>query len=580
MTGSLEEIVAAPFLPISGEEMEVLGWDCCDIVIVSGDAYVDHPSFGAALIGRYLESLGYRVGIIPQPNPGRREDLLRLGRPRLFAGVASGAVDSMVGHYTSLGKRRSSDSYSPGGRAGLRPDRAVLRYVNAVQRAMPGVPVVIGGIEASLRRLSHYDFWSDRVRKSVLLDSKADILVYGMGEKAAGEIAAAVSEGSSLAGIRGTAVYGSAGSLPELCPGRFVELPSHEEVVEDPRSFMEMTRTVELQSTPWSGSTLVQRADSRAVVVNPPQYPLSTDEMDAVYGLPFAGAPHPSYREAIPAFDMVANSITVVRGCSGGCTFCSLGLHQGRFITSRSARSVEREAAALARRDCFRGTVTDLGGPSANLYGLGCGNPGAMKRCGRPSCLHPDICPHFRTEHGPFMELIDRISSLEGVSNVYVSSGIRFDVALRDPSFVRKLASGHVPGLLKIAPEHFDPAVLELMRKPSPDAWREFVELFQKASEEAGREQYIEPYLIAAFPGCDMRAMETAARELERLGMRPPKVQVFLPSPMTLATAMYRTGLHPSTGEAIYVQRKPSGKERQLRVLPGHSGRLKSEKMQ
>ncbi|OPL18395.1 MAG: hypothetical protein AVO35_06010 [Candidatus Aegiribacteria sp. MLS_C] len=561
----------AGVLPVSAEEMERLGWDRCDIILVTGDAYVDHPSFGTAIIGRYLESLGYRVGIIPQPDTESLSDILRLGIPRLFAGVSSGAMDSMVNHYTSLNRSRSEDPYSEGGRPGRRPDRAVLRYVNLVQRAMPGVPVVIGGIEASMRRVSHYDFWSDRIRKSILLDSKASILVYGMGERAVGEIAATISGGGDLFGISGTATWADAGRLTVQKFEDCLYLPSHEEVAADPRAFMDMTATLERESNPWSGRILVQRADTRAVFVQPPAKPLDTGEMDAVYSLPFTRKPHPSYREPIPAFDMIRDSVTVVRGCSGGCSFCALGLHQGRFLSSRSVGSVISEVVSMVRGEGFRGTVTDLGGPTANLYGLGCGDEDAMRKCRRTSCLWPDICSRFRTDHSQYLRLLSEVSSVKGVKHVFVSSGIRYDVAMRDPEFIRGLVSRHVSGYLKIAPEHFSPRVLRLMRKPPPRLWREFLTKFREESRRAGREQYVEPYLMVAFPGCTQGDMELAAEELREQGMRPERAQIFLPTPMTMATAMYLTGIDPETGGQLEVTRRPSEKRRQLGALPGHT---------
>ncbi len=562
----------APILPISREEMDCLGWEVCDIILITGDAYVDHPSFGTALIGRYLEGLGYRIGIIPQPDISTSEDFLRLGVPRLFAGISSGAMDSMVNHYTSLKRIRSNDAYSEEGNPGKRPDRAVLKYVNMVQKTMPGVPVVIGGIEASMRRLSHFDFWSEKVRKSILLDSKAQILIYGMGEKAVGEIAHRISAGRDLKGIQGTAIYMSSKVLNDSDISEYIELPSHEEVIRSPQAFMEMTKLIERESNPWSGFTLVQKADSRTVVVYPPQHPLSTLEMDRIYDLPFSRNPHPVYRGEIPAFRMIRNSITVVRGCAGGCSFCALGLHQGRTISSRSIESVLREVRKLKLEKYFRGTVTDLGGPTANLYGMGCTDADAEKKCKRDSCLYPGICQHFTTDHSQYLSLLASVSQLEGVNNVFVSSGIRFDVAIRDLRFIETLAANHVSGLLKIAPEHFSREVLKLMRKPDPDLWREFKELFEKYSEKAGKKQYIEPYILAAFPGCGMNQMHVTASELERQNMHPEKVQIFLPTPMTLATAMYFTGLHPDTGESIYVAQKPSSRKRQLACLPGHSG--------
>nr|HPH40560.1 YgiQ family radical SAM protein [Candidatus Fermentibacter daniensis] len=369
------------FLPVDRAGMDARGWDACDAVIVTGDAYVDHPSFGAAIIGRHLESLGYRVGILAQPDWSRPESFLALGVPRLFTGITSGAMDSMVNHYTSFNRIRSDDAYTPGGRAGARPDRAVIVYANAVRRVMPGIPIVLGGIEASLRRLSHYDFWSDKIRRSVLLDSRADILVYGMGERQIGEIAARLSEGRDLDGISGTAVWaGASGATPP--PGAVV-LPSHEDVVASPRAFMEMTLAVEAEASPWCGRPLVQMSDTRMVLVQPPSPPLSREEMDVLYSLPFTRMPHPSYREPVPAWEMIRDSVTAVRGCAGGCSFCALGLHQGRHIVSRSEESVLAEVRRIAAQSSFRGTISDIGGPTANMYGLRCGNPEAEKNCRR-----------------------------------------------------------------------------------------------------------------------------------------------------------------------------------------------------
>jgi len=550
--------------------MNARGWDGIDILLVTGDAYVDHPAFGTALIGRFLESLGYRVGIAAQPSSP--EDVLKLGRPGLFAGVSSGAMDSMVNHYTSLLRLRSNDAYSPGGRPGARPDRAVLKYVNMVKRSMPGLPVVIGGIEASLRRVSHYDHWSGKLRKSILLDSKADILVYGMGERAVGEISRRLKADEALTGIPGTAVWASMKKLPEILPRDARELPSHEEILEEPAGLIRLTSEVEEENNPWCGRPLLQRADSRAVVVYPPAEPLSTDEMDRIYDLDFRRMPHPSYGESIPAHDMIANSITAVRGCSGGCSFCALGLHQGRFLTSRSKASVLREVKLITGLDSFGGTISDIGGPTANLYGLGCRNAGAAAVCRRVSCLFPEICSNFILDHGEYVELLKAAMQVRGVNHVFISSGIRYDVALRDPAFIKALVRHHVSGKLKVAPEHLDPQVLELMRKPPPELWYRFMEVFRKESAACGREQYIEPYLMVAFPGCRMEHMQRTAGELNRSGMRPEKAQIFLPTPMTMATAMYYAD-RDSRGDPLYVVKKPSKKKTQLQALPGHRPR-------
>jgi uncharacterized radical SAM protein YgiQ len=551
--------------------MDALGWDRCDIILVTGDAYVDHPSFGAAVIGRHLESLGWRVGVIPQPDWSSPEPFRRLGVPSLFVGVSAGAMDSMVNRYTSLGKPRSEDAYSEGGQPGRRPDRAVLRYVNLVQQALPGVPVIIGGIEASLRRLSHFDFWSGKVRKSLLLDTKADLLVFGMGERAVAEVASRLSSGGTLEGIPGTAIALGRKAFDEKQMS-CVDLPPHEEVVADPAAFMRMTKVIERENNPWCGGVLSQCSDTRVVVVQPPAEPLTSVEMDRLYSLPFTGRPHPSYRLQVPAYEMIRNSITVVRGCAGGCSFCGLGLHQGRFITGRSQASVLAEIRRLSGDAGFRGTITDLGGPTANMYGLGGTDEGACRTCRRSSCLHPRICRSFATDHGSYIRLLRASGDVRGVKHVFVSSGVRFDLALRSEEFIRELAAEHVSGYLKIAPEHFCPEVLDLMRKPGVELWREFLGLFRRFSIEAGREQFVVPYLMAAFPGCTEEHMRLAADELRAEGTRPDKAQVFLPTPMTMATAIYLTGLDPRGG-GVDVERKPSGKSRQLACLQGVGGR-------
>lgn len=568
---------AAQFLPTSRSEMDALGWDECDIVIVSGDAYVDHPSFGAALIGRWLESLGWRVGIIPQPRWDSVADFLALGRPRLFAGITSGSMDSMVSHYTSLNRRRSDDAYTEGGIAGARPDRAVLVYSNRVREAMPGVPVVLGGIEASLRRLSHYDFWSGTVRKPILLDTKAEILVHGMGERQAAEIARRIARGAPLEGIPGTATWGSIASVEAVMPGGALALPSHEEVAGSPAELLRLTLAVEAELNPWCGRPMIQKCDSRAVLVQPPAEPLSTEELDALYDLPFARAPHPRYAGRIPAWDMIRDSITVVRGCGGGCSFCALSLHQGRAVRSRSRESVMREVETLASSDGFSGTISDLGGPTANMYGLGCDSPEAEMACRRPSCLHPSICRHFRTDHSAYTALLAAAASAEGVRHVFVGSGIRHDLALEDPVFIEKLVAMHTSGHLKIAPEHFSDRVLALMRKPSASFYARFEEAFRRASLRSGKEQYLVPYLMAAFPGCTAEDMDLVSAMLSEAGIRPKQVQVFLPAPMTLATAMYVNRTDPS-GAPIEVASRTCEKRLQLDLLlePRKGGRRRS----
>lgn len=541
------------------------GWDQLDVLILTGDAYVDHPSFGAAVIGRVLEDRGYRVGIIAQPDWKDIDSFTVMGRPRLFVGVTSGNMDSMVNHYTSNNRLRSDDAYTPNGQPGKRPDRAVLKYTNCLQRSMKGVPVVLGGIEASLRRITHYDFWSDSLKKSILLDSKASILVYGMGERQIVEIASRLDAGEPLSGIPGTVTAVHQGKYQQ--EDGDVVLPSHESLNSNPVEMLSLSKLLEANQNPWCGSRLIQHADSRVVIVEPPAEPLTSLEMDTVYDLPYTRLPHSSYRGEIPALTMIKDSITVVRGCSGGCTFCAIGLHQGKFITSRSTRSVLKEAAKISSSPAFRGTISDLGGPTANMYGLGCSSKEQMVRCRRPSCLYPEICKHFRTDHGSYIKLLTKTGSVTGVKNVFISSGIRHDVALRDPNFMERLTSKNVSGHLRIAPEHTHDRILALMRKPTREVWERFAEEFKKSAEKSGRKQYIVPYIIAAFPGSTIGDMQAARSFLETQGAIPRQVQIFLPTPMTVATAMYFCGRSFADGEPLRIPRKPSDKQQQKDMI-------------
>lgn len=564
----------AEMIPVSAREMGALGWRELDVLLVSGDAFVDHPSFGVAIIARVLQAEGYRVGVIPQPDPGDPKAFLAMGSPRLFAGVTPGNMDSMVNHYTSLNRLRSDDAYSPGGLAGRRPDRAAMKYVNVLQRVMKGVPIVLGGLGPSTRRVSHYDFWADKVRKSLILDTKADLLVYGMAENTVVEVARRLDSGEPLRGIRGTCWFGT---VVAPMPGD-VELPSHEEVASSGGAFMAMTRSIEDNQNPWSAARLRQKADTRTLVVEPPPYPLTTEEMDRVYGLPFTGMPHPSYTGDIPAWNMIRNSVTVVRGCPGGCTFCALGVHQGKFITSRSRGSVLGEVRGLVRKNPGGLTVSDLGGPTANAYGLGCRNQTAMKGCSRPSCLFPEVCQWFDTDHSGFITLLNEASSTPGVARVLVSSGIRHDLALRDPRFLETLVANHVPGHLKVAPEHTEDSVLKLMRKPPLSVWLEFCSQFRRLSRKAGRKQFLLPYIIAAFPGSTLNHMKKCRERLLEMGTLPRQVQVFLPTPMTVAAAMYHTGLDYQSGEPIPVRKRPSEKSAQKEAVTGGSPSEESER--
>ncbi|MEK6589327.1 MAG: YgiQ family radical SAM protein [Nitrospinota bacterium] len=564
------------FLPMTMEEVKNRGWDGLDIILINGDAYIDHPSFGVPLIGRYLESLGYRVGIIAQPNWRDKRDFMKLGRPRLFFGISAGAMDSMLNHYTAHKKPRSDDAYSPGGKAGLRPDRATIVYANRVREAYPGVTVVIGGIEASMRRLTHYDYWDDKVRRSLLIDSRADLLIFGMGEKTIGEVAGRLSAGEGISAIddvRGTAVVISAPPLPPLNKGGYggirdyILLPSYEEIVSDKKAYAKASRIVHIESNPFNAKTLLQKQGDRYVKVNPPYLPLNVEEMDKIYNLPFLREPHPSYKEMIPAFDMVKYSITIQRGCFGGCTFCSLTGHQGRIIQSRSEKSIVREVEGLKKLKNFSGVVSDLGGPTANMYRLGCKDRNVESKCRRLSCIHPEICRFMDTDHNPQIKLLKRVRGMKGIKKVCIASGVRYDLALESPEYIRELVSYHVGGHLKVAPEHTSKIVLDLMKKPDTRVFKEFKEKFYTFSKACGKEQYIIPYFISSHPGSDLKDMINLALFLKREGFKLQQVQDFIPTPMTLATAMYYTGYNPIDMEKVFCARTIKEKRLQKALM-------------
>ena len=583
------ERYAAPPLPMTRAEMVARGWDGVDIVFVTGDAYVDHPSFAMAILGRVLEAEGFRVAILAQPDWRSCAPWRQFGRPRLFFAVSAGNMDSLINHYTANRKVRNDDAYSPGGRIGLRPDRATLPYCHRAREAFPGVPVIAGGVEASLRRLAHYDYWSDRVRRSILLDCKADVVYYGMGEKGIVEIARRLAAGQTvrdLRDLRGVAYAlgasetallsepphpqplspeaGERGFLPPSPPlrGRGVGgegvclLPSFEEVKRDKMAFVEATRLIHVNTNPFNAKTLVQLHDRQAVVVNPPPLPLSEAEMDRVYDLPYTRRPHPSYTEPIPAYEMIKDSVTVMRGCFGGCTFCSITAHQGRIIQSRSQESVLKEVRKMAADPEFAGVISDVGGPTANMYQMRCTRPEVEAKCKRLSCVHPSICKLLGTDHGPLVELLKRARTEPGIRKVLVASGIRMDLAQLSPEYVRQLAEHHVGGHLKVAPEHTDAGVLGLMKKPGIDNFASFAEDFTQASKEAGKpKQFLVPYFIASHPGSDLHAMIGLALFLKRNGYRPDQVQDFIPAPFDIATAVYYTGIDPFTKEEVYVAR-------------------------
>lgn len=557
------------FIPMTPEEVAARGWDEVDVVFVTGDAYVDHPSFAMAVLGRWMESHGYRVSILAQPDWHSCEPWRRFGRPRLCFAVSAGNMDSMVNHYTANRKVRNDDAYSPGGRIGCRPDRATLAYCQRAREAYKGVPVIAGGVEASLRRLAHYDYWSDKVRRSILLDAKADLLVYGNGERPLLEILARLARGepgNRLRDIRGTAYRLGAKEEPP-CEDA-VTLPSYEEVRGDPRAFAQMTRLAHLETNPYNARTLVQYHDRECVVVNPPAWPLTDQEMDRVYGLPYQRRPHPTYgREPIPAFDVVRHSIQIMRGCFGGCTFCSITAHEGRVIQSRSVDSVREEIQRMKRDPRFTGTISDVGGPTANMYRMNCSRPEVRARCRRLSCVHPTVCKLLDTNHGPLIELLKTVRRQPGVKKVLVASGVRMDLAQRSPAYMNHLVRHHTGGHLKVAPEHCDPGVLRLMKKPTIEDFEAFAAKFRQLSEQAGKQQYLVPYFIAGFPGCDLPAMIRLAEFLKRTGYRPEQVQDFLPGPSDIATCMYHTGIDPMTGEEVYVPRKMRERRMQRALL-------------
>jgi uncharacterized radical SAM protein YgiQ len=557
-----------PPLPATREEMDRRGWEFVDVVFVSGDAYVDHPAFAAGILARVLEAAGFRVAVLSQPDWRSADPWRTFGRPRLFFGVSAGNMDSMINHYTANRKVRNDDAYSPGGRIGLRPDRATLPYCQRAREAFPGVPVIAGGVEASLRRLAHYDYWSDTVKRSILLDSKADLVAFGMGEHPIVEIARRLDAGGTVRDLRDLRGVAYALGAREAPPADAVVLPSYEEVKSDRHKFAQATKIIHQETNPLNARRLVQYHDRQAVVANPPALPLSREDMDRVYGLPYTRKPHPMYgSEPIPAFETVKDSVTIMRGCFGGCTFCSITAHQGRIIQSRSKGSVLNELRALGQDPEFSGTVSDIGGPTANMYEMRCTRPEVEARCRRLSCVHPKVCKLLGTDHGPLVELMREGRQVPGVDRLLVASGVRMDLAQKSPEYLEELAAHHVGGHLKVAPEHTDPEVLRRMKKPEINDYQSFDRAFRDASRRAGKKQYTVPYFIASHPGSDLKAMIDLAVFLKRNGYRPDQVQDFIPAPFDIATCMYYTGLDPFTGEEVHTARKLSDRKLQRALL-------------
>ncbi|GLT18276.1 UPF0313 protein [Vibrio zhanjiangensis] len=589
----------APFLPTTRKEMDALGWDSCDIIIVTGDAYVDHPSFGMAIIGRLLEAQGFRVGIIAQPEWHNKEAFTQLGQPNLFFGITAGNMDSMINRYTADRKLRHDDAYTPNNEGGKRPDRATLVYSQRCREAYKGVPIVLGGIEASLRRLAHYDYWSDKVRRSILFDAKADILLFGNAERALVEVAHRLANGeeiSTMTNIRGTVV--SLASLPEgykiidssriekprkeafvppnpyaveekcdtkakeqndqakpitIRPSRHdaattaVRIPHFEKLSNDRILYAHASRIMHLETNPYSGRALIQRHGDRELWVNQAPIPLSTEEMDYVFGLPYARVPHPQYGKAkIPAYDMIKTSVNIMRGCFGGCSFCSITEHEGRIIQNRSQESILNELEAIRDKvPGFTGTISDLGGPTANMYRLGCSDPKAEANCRRPSCVFPGICSKLNTDHKHTIDLYRAARNVKGIKKVMIASGVRYDLAIESPEYVKELVTHHVGGYLKIAPEHTEKGPLDLMMKPGMGTYDKFKEMFEKYSAEAGKKQYLIPYFISAHPGTEDEDMLNLALWLKKNNFQCDQVQNFYPSPMCNATSMYYSETNP-----------------------------------
>lgn len=558
------------FLITSREDMKQRRIEELDFILISGDAYVDHPSFAAALIGRFLEAKGFKVGIIAQPDWTKPDDFLSLGRPRLAFGVTSGNMDSMVAHYTADKRRRRYDEYSPGGKSGHRPDRAVIVYTNRLKELFPGVPVIIGGIEASLRRIAHYDYWENRVRRSILLDSRADLLIYGMGEYPLYEVLDKLAKGYSIKEITDVRQTAFVSSQMPVNPCRV--LPTYEDVCQSKDAFNEAVLASFQEMNPVSGKALVQGHANRYVVVNPPALPLTARELDFIYEQPFTRQYHPSYREkgGVPALEPVKFSVTTHRGCFGGCYFCSLALHQGRFIQSRSITSVVREVERITNHPEFRGTIQDLGGPSANMFGMQGKDQERCARCKRTSCLYPSACPNLDINHDQVVELLQAVRRVRGVKHAFVASGVRYDLILADPSsgYLEELCRHHISGQLKVAPEHVSPRVTAAMGKPPIHVYERFRDQFFKINRRLGKKQYLIPYFIAAHPGCELKDMlELAEYVRDRLQYFPEQVQNFTPTPMTISTAMYYTGKNPFSGKDIYVPRDENERQKQRALL-------------
>ena len=563
------------WLPTTKKEVELRGWDELDVILFSGDAYVDHPSFGAAVIGRAIEAAGWRVAIVPQPDwHGDWRDFKKLGRPRLFFGISPGCMDSMVNKYTANRRLRSEDAYSPDGRHDCRPEYPTIVYTQILKKLYPDVPVVLGGIEASMRRLTHYDYWQDELRRCILYDSGADLIVYGMGEKGIVELCGLLSSGGTMAdahNIPQTVFVASESDIPGGITDGDIVLHSHEQCLKSKRCEAENYRHIEEESNKMKASRLLQRTGSLYTVVNPPYPPMTTAEVDASFDYPYTRLPHPKYKnKRIPAYDMIKHSVNIHRGCFGGCAFCTISAHQGKFIASRSKESIIREVKKVMELPDFRGYLTDLGGPSANMYGMGGKNIKACSVCKRPSCIHPKICPNLNTDPSQLLDIYHAVDSLPGIKKTFIGSGVRYDLLLHrsgdeatdkaTAAYTRELICRHVSGRLKVAPEHTCPAVLRLMRKPDFSQFEAFKKIFDETNRREGLRQQIIPYFISSHPGCREEDMAQLALITKRLDFQLEQIQDFTPTPMTISTEMWYTGYDPYTMEPVFSAKSPKEK--------------------
>ena len=563
----MREFRLTDFLPTTKKELELRGWDYVDVILFSGDAYIDHPSFGAAVIGRTLEAAGYRVAIVPQPDwHGDYRDFKKLGKPRLFFGIAPGCMDSMVNKYTANRRLRSEDAYSPDGRHDMRPEYPTIVYTRILKELYPDVPVILGGIEASLRRVTHYDYWQDELKKCILCDSGADMITYGMGEKTTIAMANRLSEGHKISDIRDvpqTVYLSRKEDIPGGITDNDIVLNSHEECLRNKRAQAENFRNVEEQSNMMHAKRLIQGVDGRYVVVNPPYPPMTTEELDASFDLPYTRLPHPKYKgKRIPAYDMIKFSVNIHRGCFGGCAFCTISAHQGKFISCRSKESILREVKQVIEMPDFKGNLSDLGGPSANMYGMSGRNKNACEKCKRPSCIHPQVCPNLNTDHSKLLDIYHAVDALPGIKHSYIGSGVRYDLLLhrsKDEAsnqaamqYTRELITHHVSGRLKVAPEHTSDRVLYLMRKPSFSQFYDFKRIFDRINREENLRQQIIPYFISSHPGCHEEDMAELAVLTKNLDFHLEQVQDFTPTPMTNATETWYTGYDPYTLEPIF----------------------------